>query len=126
MFTIKYEIEARSFEMSFSMKEQANQFFLVLRNSGIEKIWVKSPSTQPETQPEEEEHMTVKVMFVPGGKRYTYLCKEKVSAKQVVVPTDDGPQVVQVFSCDWKTRAELEKDLPFSEYRYIIGEVIPA
>jgi hypothetical protein len=118
MFTISWNYKEFANEISFKDKEAANEVWQILRTT--------PDVTNLKPEPEKK-YIAVRVVFTPGGKRYTYLSKSKLNVGDTaVVWTTDGRQFVKVIECAEVTKSYLEKTLPFSKYRYIEGKVVAA
>ena len=77
-------------------------------------------------RPDVKKYNYVKVTF-GEGRLYTYLTNSEVKVKSlVVVKTKSGYDVVTVMETGKKTRAELEKVLPWGKYKHIEGILVPA
>lgn len=83
----------------------------------------------------EKEYNVVDVMYFNDKKKYsinkerfypkvyTFLTKNVITSKYVVVATNGILQTVSVVSCYKATRTILETKRPFKEYSYIVGTV---
>ena len=122
---IAWDFEGRHNEACFEDtavgRSAANEIWLALRGlQGVTNLYPIPKTTTPKKK-------IVKVAFCPGGKHYTYLCKNSVGiGEKVVVCTTDGDQVVTVVDSGEMSDAELESICPLSQFKYIIGKIVPA
>lgn len=108
------------FEDSPAGRSAANEIWAALRDlNGIANLFPIPKSAAKKS--------VVKVTFCDGGRQYTYLTKTKVSiGEKVVVSAADIDQIVTVVDSGEMSDAELESICPLSQFKYIVGKVVPA
>ena len=123
MFTLEWKY--KQFEgnkITFENREEAKECWAALRTMpGILSL------NGYEDKPQPKRYNVCRVQFVPGGKPYTYLSRDKVSVgSTVVVWTTDGRELVKVIDSGVMTESELAKICPLNRFKYIEGKVEPA
>lgn len=124
MFTIQYSY--KNFvgnKVSFHTREEANECWVALKAMP----GVSAMQALTDEKPAPKRYNVCRVQFVPNGKPYTYLSKDRVNiGSTVVVWTSEGRQLVEVVDSGEMSEPELLKICPKDRFKYIAGVVIPA